>query len=44
VLQSGPALQAVLIGVLSTITTPISLIVLIAAARQRDGLDDSGSG
>jgi multicomponent K+:H+ antiporter subunit G len=44
VLQSGPVLQALLIGVLSTITTPISLIVLIAAARQRDGLDDSGSG
>ena len=44
VLQSGPVLHALLIGAFSTVTTPVSLIVLIAAARQRDRLDDSGSG
>lgn len=43
-LQNGPVLQALLIGVFLTVTTPISLIVLIAAARQRNRIHDSGPG
>ncbi|MGH7104580.1 MAG: monovalent cation/H(+) antiporter subunit G [Acetobacteraceae bacterium] len=43
-LQNGPVLQALLIGAFLTVTTPISLIVLIAAARQRNRTDDSGPG
>lgn len=42
-LQSGPALEALLIGVFSVVTTPIGLIVLIAGARQQD-LSDDGAG
>lgn len=41
-LQRGPALEALLIGVFSVVTTPIGLIVLIAAARERDR-DDHGA-
>lgn len=39
-LQSEPALEALLIAVFSVITAPIGLIVLIAAARQQDPSDD----
>ncbi len=42
-LPNGPVLQALLIAVFSTVTTPISLIVLIAAARQRDHVGEGGS-
>lgn len=41
-LARGPVLQALLIGAFSVVTTPISLIVLIRAARQRDQADDGG--
>lgn len=43
-LQNGPVLQALLIGVFLTVTTPIGLIVLVAAARQRDRIARGGSG
>lgn len=43
-LQYGPVLQALLIAAFLTVTTPISLIVLIRAARRRDHVERGGSG
>jgi multicomponent K+:H+ antiporter subunit G len=36
-LESGPVLRYVLIGVFMLVTTPISYILLLAAARRRRG-------